>query len=71
MCLGPFPYSPTVSKTVTFRQECGVRWRRSGIRKKMGMLDRREDSPWAERRATRPPVALVIDRRRGSTGVTS
>ena len=34
------------------------------------MLDRRDDSPWAERRAKRPPAALVVNGR-GSTGVTS
>ena len=27
------------------------------------MLDRQDDSPWSERRATRPPAALVIDGR--------
>ena len=35
----------------------------------MGMLDTGDDSSCAERRATRPPAALVIDGR-GSTGVT-
>ena len=35
-----------------------------------GMLYRRDDSPRSERRAARPPAALVIDGR-GSTGVTS